>query len=318
MSATQNTKSTSAPGACTKLPNFLIIGAAKAGTTTLAAWLNQHPEVYMTPEKEPKFFALEGRKLDFAGPGDTLDLSRLINNLPDYERQFEGVRDEKAVGEASVWYLCCPEAAPRIKHYVPEAKLIAILRDPAERAFSNFAHLVRDNREPVQDFERALDEEPARIAANWEPFWQYQQIGFYHRQLTQYYALFPREQIRIYLFEDLKKPSALLSDVFGFLGVDPSFQPQTSGRHNVSGVPKNRGLHDWLTQPNWPKTLLKRLLPASLLTRLKRVKLGAMNRNLARQEISAAAHARLRALYREDTLRLQDLLGRDLSAWLKA
>ena len=308
--------STTTPDGRPKLPTFLIIGAAKAGTTALAAWLEQHPEIYFTPFKEPMFFAREGMELDFAGPGDLRLPIECINNLRDYEAQYDGVRNEKAMGEKSTCYLRSPDAAASIKHYVPNVKLVAVLRDPAARAFSHFMHFIRDDREPLRDFEKALDQEPARIAAKWEASWQYQETGFYHRQLSRYYALFPREQIRVYLHEDLRKPDALLPDLFRYLGVDPSFQPQTEGRHNASGVPKNRSLHEWLMYPNWPKWILKRVLPSALFLKLKRLQLWAVNRNLVSQNIQAPALARLRDLYREDTLRLQELIGRDLSKWL--
>ena len=127
------------------LPSFLIIGAAKAGTTSLWDFLKAHPQVYMPDIKETNFFALEGTRADFKGPGDDECLNRLaVTDLESYERLFEGVTDQVAIGEASPLYLYHPEAPRRIKALIPHTRIVAILRNPTDRAFSSFMHLVRD------------------------------------------------------------------------------------------------------------------------------------------------------------------------------
>lgn len=132
------------------LPNFLIIGAAKAGTTSLYHYLAQHPQIYMSPIKEPNFFALEERCVDFRGPGDHLYIKQFsVTELERYRSLFQGVTHEQAVGEASPLYLYSPVAPARSHRYVPEMKLIAILRHPVDRAYSAFLHLLRDEREPI-------------------------------------------------------------------------------------------------------------------------------------------------------------------------
>ena len=166
------------------LPNFLIIGAAKAGTTSLYRYLEQHPEVYMSPVKEPKFFALGGERLDYRGPGDEARMrGASVTSLEDYRELFRGVSTETAVGEASTLYLYSERAAARIKHHVPDVKLIAVLRNPVDRAYSDFLHLVRDGIEPLTDFPQALEAEESRIRSRWAPMWHYRRRGFYHPQL---------------------------------------------------------------------------------------------------------------------------------------
>ena len=123
------------------MPNFLLIGAAKAGTSSLYGYLKQHPQIYMSPIKEPRFFALEGETLNFNGPTRGINQTS-INTLEAYSQLFQKVTTEKAIGEASTIYLSSPKAPERIKHYLPDVKLIAILRDPSERAFSSYMHLV--------------------------------------------------------------------------------------------------------------------------------------------------------------------------------
>ena len=120
------------------MPNFLIIGAMRAGTTSLYHYLKQHPQVYMSPVKEPRFFALEGEKPDPGRPTDERLMNHSITDIEAYRALFQAVSKETAIGEASPLYLYSPKAPERIRHYIPDAKLIAVLRDPVERAYSHF------------------------------------------------------------------------------------------------------------------------------------------------------------------------------------
>lgn len=298
------------------LPNFLVIGAGKSGTSSLYRYLGQHPQIYMSPLKEPRFFAFEGQKLDFRGPGDKEGLRSSVVDIESYRRLFDGVSGEKAIGEASPLYMYSPKVIERIEHYIPETKLIAILRDPAERAYSAFLHMVRDGREPLDDFAEALREEEARVKRNYAPGWRYKEGGFYYAQLSRYFERFGKEQIRVFLYEDLKTdPAVLLRDVFEFLGVDDGFVPNMSTRYNVSGVPRNKNWHTFLTKPNPIKASMKPFVSARLRRRLKH---GLKNRNLDEPpQLSPETRRQLIEVYREDVSRLQDLIQRDLSHWLE-
>ncbi|MEJ7842586.1 MAG: sulfotransferase [Rubrobacter sp.] len=298
------------------LPNFLLIGAQKAGTTALYHYLGQHPQVYMSPVKEPHFFAYEGEELDYRGPRDREILPRMVvTDLEAYRELFRGAAGEKALGEASAGYLYDPKAPGRIRRYAPDARLIAVLRDPAERAYSSFLHMVRDGREPLNDFEQALREEETRIRDNWSSIWHYKRAGFYVPQLTRYFEMFGRERVRVYLYEDLKEdPAGVVRDAFGHLGVDEGFVPDVSLRHNVSGVPKSRVLHGFLGSSHPVKSAIKPFVPEA--ARLRLVTL-MRNRNLSKPSpLSPEVRGRLVEEYREDVLRLQDLIQRDLSRWL--
>ena len=295
------------------LPNFLIIGAAKAGTTSLSVYLEQHPQVYMCPGKEPRFFALEGEKLDFRGPAQGINHTS-VTSLEEYCRLFQEVSQESAIGEASTLYLSSPKAPQKIKHYLPHAKLIAVLRDPVERAFSSYMHLVRDGYETLS-FAEGLEAEEDRIKEKWQPLWYYKQRGFYYEQLKRYFALFEPEQLKIYLYEDLAADStAVVQDIACFLGVDPSFTPEIT-RENMSGVPKSRWLQNLFTKDNPLKSAFKPLfseqLRRSITEKVKKKNLGA------KPTLSPEIRQRLLALYREDILKLQELIERDLSKWLE-
>lgn len=298
-----------------RLPNFLIIGAARTGTSSLYEYMRQHPDIWFSPVKEPMFFALEGRKPDFRGPGDDQEINRKsVVDLAAYQALFAGVTTQRAIGEASANYLYSDQAAVRIKHYVPEAKMIAVLRNPVERAYSSFLYTIRDQREPLRDFAQALEQEDKRIASGWEHIWHYSRMGFYGQQLQRYYEHFDKSRIRVYLNEEMKQDAPrVLKDIFGFLEVDTNFMPDTSVSYNEGGVPKRKLLNAVLTRPSVFKRMLRPLMPAVAMKFYTRLK----HSNLDKPPLDAEVRARLVALYRDDVLRLQDMLDKDLSAWLK-
>lgn len=295
------------------MPNFLVIGAAKSGTTALHRYLTQHPEIFMSRQKELRFFAFDSRRPDFRGPGDDINIASIVVSIEEYRAHFEGAEGFPARGETSPLYLTMPGTAERIRRHVPEAKLIAILRHPAERAHSQYLMIRRDGYETL-GFAEALAAEEGRVADGWGTRWQYRRRGFYAAQLKPYFANFGREQLRIYLYEDyVSDPVGLMRDVFRFLGVDDSFVPDMSARHNESKLPRSRALQVFLTEPRRAKNLLKPFLPArwsrSLGDRLRR-------QNLTRPTLPAEMRRRLIEVYREDIVELQEMLGRDLSGWL--
>lgn len=299
------------------LPNFLIIGAAKSGTTSLYLYLGQHPEIYVNA-KEPSFFAFAGEQVNFTGPGDEHGLMRrIVTDFAAYQALFDGVTTERAFGEASVVYLYHPKAPHRIRQCIPDVKLIAILRNPVERAYSGYRHLRRDGREPLEDFNAALDAEESRIRAGWEHQWHYARMGLYHTQLKRYYDLFPRRQIAVYTYDDLKKrPLDMIQGIFRFLDVDAQFTPDLSLKHNVSGKPRMPALHSFLVKPNKVKDMVRPLLPRAV-----RRKMGLMikqwNIIATSPKMSSTARQQLLDFYREEIEQLQVLIDRDLSHWLK-
>jgi hypothetical protein len=291
-----------------RLPNFIVIGAARSGTTSLYAQLSRHPDIYMSSVKEPNFFAVEGERLAYQGPGE--DRLQWVTELSAYAELFGGAPSEAARGEASVLYLYSPKAAERIQHYVPSAKLIAVLRDPVARAFSAFSYLKGRGSEPL-DFEKALAAEEDRIEAGWSHIWHYRRVGLYGEQLERYYARFPAEQIRILLYEDFEAdPLGAMRQLFEFLGVESAFEPDPGIRYNISGESRSGALalllrENRLTELAMP--LIKRFDP--LVTRIKR-------RALVKPAIPPSAARELSEYYREDVERLGELLGRGVSSWL--
>jgi len=298
------------------LPNFIILGAAKAGTTSLYRYLCQHPQIYMSPVKETNFFSLEGHRLDFSGPGDREHIgSFAITEFEAYQALFQAVASERAIGEASPMYLYSRRAPANLARRLPQVKLIAMLRDPAERAFSQYVYFVRDRREPLTDFREALEQCEPRRQSGWEWAWQYVEVGFYGRQLSRYWEMFDARQIRVYLYRDFcHRPDEILRDIYRFLDVDETFAPDVSTRHNVSTLPRSRRLAALCTNPHPAKSLLKQALPERLRQRLKAT---VTKYNSVRPQLSDEMREYLIEIYREDVLKLQDLIDRDLSHWLR-
>lgn len=299
-----------------RLPTFLIIGAAKSGTTSLYRYLMQHPQVFMSDPKEPRFFAYDGGLPDFGGPGDRHAHRYTVTTWDAYTALFADAT-APAIGEASPIYLYSAEAPARIHHHLPDVHLIAVLRNPVDRAYSHYMHMRKDAREPLRDFRQALAAEPQRIADGWEWSWHYASLGFYHRQVQRYLQLFDRSQLSIYLFEDLKqRPIETVQSIFEAIGVDAGFEPDVSQRYNPTGVPKNERLQRLIQTPDHPLRRLSRwVLPEPVRDRwLNLVK----RRNLDKPPLAPDLRAELADVYAEDIRRLQDLLDRDLTAWLTA
>ena len=251
------------------LPNFLIIGAARSGTTSLYSALQSHPDVYLPINKrpEPHFFLKDA---EFA------------TGVGYYEQRFfAGWSGQRAVGEASTSYLFGAEVPARVKRIIPDVKLICVLRNPIDRAFSSYWHTVRSGLEALP-FEQALEQETTRkrelagtAMGEIAPF-AYVERGLYHEQLTRWLAEFPRGQFAILLFEDLlADPRSALQAVARILGIDAAGFPDRPFERENQSVPDDAA-------------------------------------------IMPATYAWLADRFRDDVASLETLLGRNLQHWLAA
>jgi hypothetical protein len=272
------------------LPNFPVIGAPKAGTTSLYAYLRQHPDIFMSPVKEPRFFG-------FPGIGSRRKFP--VQSLEEYTALFDGVAGETAIGEATPHYLIYPSAAGAIHAALPLARLVASLRDPVERSYSIYLMNRRDkNVNADRSYLEALETD-------------HNLRETYADRLERFTALFPPERLRIILFEDLvRAPVRTMQELYAFLGVDAAFAPDVSQAANPGGLPRVKLLHDLLA--NQRLRTAARHLPQGMSDRLR----GLRNRNLQKQPLPPDDREAAIAVFRDDILRTQDLIGRDLSAWL--
>jgi len=297
------------------LPTFLILGAMKAGTTALYEMMAAHPEVYMSPVKEPNFFAFAGQEMDFQAPIDQRPDGINHTSITDrdaYEALFEGAAPDQARGEASHTSLYWPDAAQNIKRLVPDARLVAILRNPVERAYSEYMHFRRDGDEPLDAFEEALEAEARRIEHEWA-LGRYVDRGRYDEQLRRYLDRFDREQIFILLHEELVRDSEEVAPtLFEHVGVDPSVAPTLDRRVNKSGLPKHRWMHRLLTRLQPVRDALDPVIPERLVDWATSLK----NRNLEKPSMDPAVRGQLIETFRPHVRRLEKQIDRDLSHWL--
>ncbi len=271
------------------LPNFLVIGAPKAGTTSLHDYLRAHPQVYMAPVKAARFFCYKGQTNRAKYPAAT---------LADYEALFAGVRDETAIGEATAIYLEHPDAAARAHAVIPKARIVAILREPVQRAFSIHQMNLRDRGTNAgKDFLAALRDDPALRR-------------LYHEGLAPWYAHYPREAIKVMLLEDLRRDAAgAIRELFGFLGVDPDFVPELKVS-NPGGVPRLQSLHGLMVNRRL-RQIARAVLPEGVIGAAKDLR----SLNLQKREMTEAERAGAYPWFAEDIRRTETLIARDLSAW---
>ena len=295
------------------LPNFFIIGAARSGTTSLYNYLDQHPEVYMSPVKEPNFYFLEGVADQIRGRASRAWLKTCVATRKQYLALFRGVTDEKAIGEASVFYLSRDIAARAIHRDVPRARIVAALRHPVERAYAAYLGARLAGTERAASFREALDRDVERPPSTWYSG-RYRYDGLYYEHLSRFYSLFDRERIHIHLFEDFTTdPRRVVQGIFSKLGVDTSFEPDTSIRHNPTGVIRNPLAH-WIWSRSRP---IRYRLRKHLTAKVRDLAFPLFARSgLERPPIPEEIRAELGEYYRPDIERLQDLIDRDLSHWL--
>lgn len=297
------------------IPNFLIVGAAKSGTSSLDRYLAQHPEVYIPTKKEAHFYSIQDFPKRFTGPGDEGMNEETIRNRADYEALFKARTDEPAVGESSVFYLYYKGTAARIYADNPDMKIIMVLREPVARAYSAYMHLIRDARETLT-FEESLAAEEERKKNGFEPMWLYRDLGCYSEQVERYVDVFGAERVHVMLFDEFTKRSEhFVRGAFRFLGVDEQATVDTQLHHNESGVPRSRAAFDFISKPHPLKELVKPFIPSSVRERLGN---RAKSMLLERTSMLPETRRELAAYFAPDLVKLEKILHRDLSHWKKS
>ncbi|RMF05764.1 sulfotransferase, partial [Candidatus Woesearchaeota archaeon] len=242
-----------------KLPNFIVVGAQKSGTTSIYNYLRQHPEVYL-PDRKECWFLSEAKPGKI--PGDVTEKD-MVRTIEQYRKLFSKVKNEKAIGEVSPDYLFYHKnTIKNIKKYFPKpekVKIIIILRNPVDRAYSAYYHLRREGREKLP-FEDAIKKEKERIKKGAGLGWRYTQMGFYYEQVKDFIENFP--ETRVYLFEDFKKdPAGIMKDILKFIGVNPDFEIDYSVKYNISGEVRSRALRT-ITEAVFRSKTIQKIAPA--------------------------------------------------------
>ena len=291
------------------LPNLLIVGAAKSGTTSLHNYLNQHPEVFMCNPKEPHFLINKEIGVERILVG--------IDDFQEYEKLFSGGKENKYRGESSVMYLMYPEIViPKIKElFGDETKIIIMLRNPVERAYSGFQHVKRYNVNETSTFEKAWKISEERYFANtvMTPASRYQELGLYYKQVKSYFE--EMKHVHVIIYDDYKADFKVeMQKVFDFLAID-KININTEERHMIGGWQwENEWMKKIMIRRNPLKSFLKMIIPFTSLRKSLRIKIQKNTTNKV-SEMKKETRQMLQAFYKNDVANLSELLDRDLNYW---
>jgi len=292
------------------LPNFLIVGTAKAATTTIHEYLKQHPDIYMTEWKEPSFFTFKGK----TQTSYTTDRPvKFVTELNEYKSLFAKGEFKKIRGESSTPYLYFyKKTIDNIKETIPDynkIKILIVLRNPIDRAFSQYMMKVRDLVENMS-FKEAIENENKRKEENAHFDFFYIDRGLYFEQVKAYLENF--NDVKVILYDDfISNDLGVLSEITSFLELKRMKFKKIS-KQNVSGRPKVKVISRLLKQ-NPIKRILSRIIP-------KRLKIEItsfiLSKNLKKEKMDEEIREELIEFYREDINKLEKLLDKNLSRWL--
>jgi len=288
------------------LPNFIIVGAPKAGTTSLYHYLSEHPEVFMSEPKEVNYFS----KIEIEQQGLYYQDFK-AKDLKSYEAIFNSVSNEIAIGEGSVSYLFYPETPKKIKATIPDVKIIILLRDPIERAHS---HYLMDFRMGLVNlsFEEIVykTSDHKKIDLFYQ---QYIELGLYYKQIKRYIDTFGNAQIKIFLQEDLKNNTEkVIFDLYSFLDIDNSIIIDTNQQHNAFSMPKNKVIHQ-LYSSYIIRSLIKTIFTEKIKEKIKNI----FFERKKKPKLNYKTKEYLQKIYFEDIKKLESLINQDLSQWYK-
>jgi hypothetical protein len=301
------------------LPDFFVAGAPKAGTTALHAALAQHPDLYLSAVKEPKFFLTDGPPPNQGGPGDAKTYGEHVWRPSEYEALFDPAPLGTLLGESTPFYLYRPDAQRRIKALIPDARLIIVVRDPVERAHSNWTHLWSSGLDPIDDFVRACAAEDQRVAAGWADFWHYKRIGLYGQQLEHLYSVFPPDQVLVLRYRDLvEEPAETLDRICGFLDVATGIVSHLP-RENVTAHPDQTRRHRQRSRLLRAASAVTSRLPGhpgqEIVDRLE----SSLQQGAApRRPLTWSERQEVLPYFESDIRLLEDITGQEYSVWLRS
>jgi hypothetical protein len=300
-------------------PDFIVVGAPKAGTTALHAALTQHPGVRMSQPKEPKYWLCDDAPPPtYRGPGDAHSRQEWLWRREDYERLFAHPVEGVVQGESTPFYLWHRAAHRRIAENLPDVKLIAVVRDPIDRAYSNWMHLWSDGLEPVADFGAAFALQDRRVADGWAPFWRYRDLGRYGAQLDHLHGYVDPERVLVLRYRSLvDDPAAAVDRACRFLGITPGL---------VDSIPRDNS-HPFVA-PGWRPHLLGpavragaalgQFVPPRVWRRVSSPLVAQLagSADAHRPLLAPEARERLIPHFAEDIAQLTEVTGESFDDWL--
>ncbi len=297
-----------------KKPNFIIAGFPKCGTTSLYHYLSEHPEVYMPSQKELHFFSNNILSKLKNGPRDKVVKKTQISTSEKYLNFYKNVKDQSAIGDASPSYINYPEALLKIKNYLNDPKLIIVLRDPINRAYSNYQHLKREQRESLS-FIEALKNEEERKRLKYSDFWYYKFNSTYSYKIEQAQKIF--SHVLILTLEELSaKPEETMKKVYKYLDVETNFRMKNpSNRFNIGGAYKSNYFTKLIFQPSTFKNKIKKIIRPNSGTKILLMKLSNLFKSDS-EKIDDESVRYLKDFFRDDVNKLKSMKI-DISKWRK-
>jgi hypothetical protein len=299
-----------------KAPDFVVVGAMRAGTTALATALDGHPDVFMCRPKEPNYFACLHGALEYQGPGDQWFARQNTVTWESYQTLFADAGGRQA-GEASAMYLALPDTAWDVAKALPDARAVVVLRDPSRRAASAHAYLRSRGRETVSTLAAALEAEERRKAAGYGPIWWYAGASDYRPGLQAYAEALGSDRVHVVVTEELQRcPGPVLEELAAFLDLrDVAPCVEALGAPiNASGVPRSRLLTRALYPPDGLRGAARRVSPEWVRTGVRRARERALTAGITRAEpvprLLLAEHADIVA-------GVEDFLRRPIEDWAR-
>ncbi len=296
-------------------PNFFVVGAPKSGTTSVYIYLSQHPQVFVPRKKELNYFCTD---LHFNYP---------LLSEQQFMSYYEGVKDESAIGEISVWNLFSKDAAQKIFDFNPESKIIIMLRNPVEMMYVLHSNHLYSGNETITDFKDALEAEEARMKGAQIPKnircpkegLQYRDVAKYAEQVERFFKTFGRENVKVILFDDfIGETEKSFKEILTYLKVDENFLPDLKP-YNVSKTTRSNFLKQLTTNP---PSLIKRIGKIFFPHQTKRrdwlmIKLWKLNsKKLERRKMDERLREKLILEFTPEINELQKVIEKDLSHWL--
>ncbi len=292
-------------------PNFFLVGAAKAGTTSMNNYLSKHPDIFLLPVKDYGYF--------------NKDINPFFKSKTEYLKQFDKASTYSRVGESCVWYLYSEIAAKNIKKFNPKSKIIIMLRNPVDMIYSYHNQLIYILLEDITDFGKALEAESERkkelkkIGDDKLKYLLYTKLGKLSQQVERYLDKFERDNIKIIVFDDfVKDTSKLYKETLRFLDVDDTFTPNfkvfnPNKKAVVSSL--NKLIYQ---QPKWFNKIVYTLLPdPSIREKIVRIILKLTTKKTSRPKMNNALKKKLKKEFKQDVKKLEKIISRDLSYWYK-
>ncbi len=295
-----------------KKPNFIIAGFPKCGTTSLHHYLNEHPDIYMPGQKELHFFTFHILSKLNNGPKDAIVKKTQIDNLEKYLNFYKNVRNEIAIGDASPSYINHPSQFKKIKDYLDDPKVIIILRDPINRAYSNYLHLKREHREKLT-FKEAISIEDERKTNKYSDFWYYKFNSTYYDKVIKAKETF--SDVLILTSEELSKNrETTLKNIYKFLEVDENFKLKRNfNNFNKGGYYKENIFTKIIFQPSILKNTIKKLIKPTPFLKVLLAKI-ANTFSTKSKEIDDESLKYLKKYFKQEVKKIESL-NIDISDW---